>query len=122
MSEPITIEVRGFGRPWGMNEVHGRHWSAVRKEKQRWHDHLLVQGWRGRKIPTPAVVQLTIYSARRMDDANAASCEKHPIDALVRLGALPEDNPDHITWLPVKQERCPHKLAGFRLEFYPQTP
>lgn len=118
--DPIVIEVRDMGRPPGMNEMNTMHWAKLARIKKRWLMRIMsAVGTRPSEIPTPCEGQLTVYSANKLDNANAASCEKAPVDALVNLGALEDDSPDHITWRPVIQERCARKDAGIRLEFFP---
>ena len=112
-----TISIRDIGRPPGLNEIKGMHFTAYKKVRDKWQMRIASGIPRSLIIPTPCRLTMTVFTALPMDWDNACACAKIPLDALQRLGVLAEDNPEHITnFLPL-QERCPRKHAGIQLEF-----
>lgn len=92
------------------NLANGRvHWSKKHKDHGIWRARALASepwlaGRRPRRpLPVLITAQTTLVLWQRMDEDNAVARLKWCFDLLVERGWLVDDDPDHLTILPVKQ-------------------
>ena len=118
----LTIEVRGLMPP-SLNTLMRMAWRKREAEGKEWLDqvaaHLAMA--RGQKrFPGGALVRVTrlFPPGQPCDWDNFWACAKFPIDALVKLGVVPDDDPSWVT-LEGRQEGVQHKgQRGLRLELW----
>lgn len=90
--------------PPSLNEIIRMHWSDLRKKKKAWAT--LVRSQQREGVHTP--VQFTYHMARPglLDMDNLYGSSKILIDALVRAGVLPDDDPQCVASIEASQERA----------------
>ena len=103
-----SSEMVFFGKLPGANGKDGllrMHWS--KRSQLAWRLQMEVLIARPPKMAGPVKLELIRYSTgRHMDYDGLVSTGKLPIDALVRCGILPDDNPQVITERVYTQARC----------------
>ena len=117
MSTGITVTCR-VAKPPGLNQFKRMSKWAYKRARDDWQLRLSLVT-RGLKIAEPCHLVYTVHTSLWMDWDNAASSAKLPLDALVRLGVLPDDNTKWITSMDIRQDKCPRKDVGFTMLFTP---
>lgn len=110
---PQTQEMTFPGKVPGNNGAGGllrMHWRRRLELQKGYRLQVLVAGLR--PMAGPVRLELVRYSiGPQMDFDNLVSTGKSTIDALVRCGILPDDNPTIIAERSYTQERAPDKAS-----------
>lgn len=90
----------------GMNTMNKWHWSKRKTERDAWA--ILLREAVGSTVPKFDRCSITVtryYARNPMDWDNLTSTMKLPMDAMKHVGIIPDDSPEYVTDLTVKQEK-----------------
>ncbi len=112
------------GVPPSLNQIGYRsHWSAGRREKQKWEQFLAI-ALMEQRVPrglgsVVASAELRFTQRRRRDEGNfRALLEKALGDTLVKGRWLPDDTPDHYRFGALEIEApCPEAMTVVELSW-----
>ncbi len=93
----------------GMNVLMRMHFRTYGKLRDKWQTWLRSLAGTARFHKPCEVRIVRYYAGVPMDLDNLWSTGKVPLDALVRAGILPSDNPSAVTSLKVEQFKVPTK-------------
>lgn len=109
--EPYTCLIRVDELPKLPNRLLGMHWRVRHNEKDRWLIHIgcHVLGRKPAKPLERAHLKLTRHSAQSPDPDAMVGGWKYVIDALVNVGVLAGDTPEHVTLECMWEKAAPRK-------------
>ena len=77
----------------------GTHWHSKATEKKMWEEmifYAMLESKTPKPLPTPINIISTTFSKKERDVDNCGVPVKYFLDALVRLGYIPDDGPKYV--------------------------
>lgn len=93
-----------------LNTLLRTHYRDRGRDRDKWTALLRHVAGRRRSAPPCAVAIVRRYASRPLDLDNLYAAAKVPLDALVRAGILPDDDPTCVASLTCTQEKVPTRL------------